>query len=249
MTRRSITQAQDSWFMNAPATRSVLVVEDDPDVRRAVSNGLTLNDFEVRAAASAEAARAALATEQPDVIVLDVGLPGASGIDLCGELRAQEIDVPILILSARSSVGDRVAGLQAGADDYLVKPFDLVELVARLEALLRRSGIGSQPPRSRDLLTVGGLTVDVERRAATTADCRLELTRREFDVLAAFATNQGIVLSRMRLLELVWGYDFEVDTNVVDVFVSSLRKKMAAARLPKMIQTVRGVGFTMDASQ
>ena len=161
--------------------------------------------------------------QQPlDVVVLDVGLPKMSGIELCSALRRQEIDIPILILSAHDAVGDRVTGLQAGADDYLVKPFELSELVARLAALLRRAEIR---PGATTVLRLGNLRVDTERRRPHVATELLDLTRREFDLLAAFATNPGVVLSRVRLLELVWGYDFDVDTNVVDVFVGYLRPR------------------------
>ena len=150
---------------------------------------------------------------------------------------------PVLILSARDSVGDRVAGLQAGADDYLVKPFDLGELVARVNALLRRANRG---PGSTTLIQIGPLAIDPDRRVATAFDTRLDLTRREFDLLQTLAANRRIVLSRLQLLELVWGYDFDVDTNVVDVFVGQLRRKLAAAGLDGAIATVRGVGFVMD---
>ncbi len=162
-----------------------------------------------------------------DVVVLDVGLPGISGIEVCQYLRRQEIDVPILILSARDEVGDRVAGLQAGADDYLVKPFDLSELVARVAALLRRSVLR---PTTTAVLRLGDLRIDADRRSAFVGDDLLDLTRREFDLLLALATNPGVVLSRLRLLELVWGYDFDVDTNVVDVFVGYLRRKLCRRR-------------------
>jgi DNA-binding response OmpR family regulator len=225
---------------------TVLVVEDDRDIRTAVEAGLMLNGFDVTTVGSAEAALDSIAAVSLDLLVLDVGLPGMSGIDLCSTLRSRDVTVPILILSARDQVGDRVAGLQAGADDYLVKPFDLTELVARLQALRRRARIDSTsdaPPRS---LTCGSLRIDPGRRIAETPTGRLDLTRREFDLLLALVRNRRIVLSRTQLLEMVWGYDFDVDTNVVDVFVGYLRKKLQAVGLPKSISTVRGVGFVMD---
>jgi two-component system, OmpR family, response regulator PrrA len=258
------------------ASGAVLVVEDDADVRSAIATGLEVNGFSVVALDSAEAALAEITGRLPDLIVLDVGLAGMSGIDLCAALRSRQIDVPILVLSARDEVGDRVAGLQAGADDYLVKPFDLTELVARLQALLRRAGTAaasgpsssstssststssssesrsasssSRSASSSSRLVFGSLSIDLDRRIAETPDTRLELTRREFDLLAVLAQHRGIVLSRIQLLELVWGYDFEADTNVVDVFVGYLRKKMSSAGLPKLISTVRGVGFVMERS-
>jgi DNA-binding response OmpR family regulator len=165
-----------------------------------------------------------------------------SGVELCTRLRGLDVDTPILILSARDQVGDRVAGLQAGADDYVVKPFSLDELAARLHALLRRArptiGVMS-------VLAAGPLWIDLDRRVAKVNEQRLDLSRREFDLLAAFVGNPSIVLSRVRLLELVWGYDFDVDTNVVDVFVGYLRRKLDAAGAPSVLETVRGVGFVL----
>jgi two-component system response regulator PrrA len=198
----------------------------------------------VTVAADGETAVQAVIDKLYDVVVLDVGLPGITGIEVCQSLRRQEIDVPILILSARDEVGDRVAGLQAGADDYLVKPFDLTELVARVAALLRRSVLR---PTTTAVLRLGDLRIDADRRSAFVGDDLLDLTRREFDLLLALATNPGVVLSRLRLLELVWGYDFDVDTNVVDVFVGYLRRKLSAAGLPPLIAPVRGVGFVFGA--
>jgi two-component system response regulator PrrA len=221
----------------------VLVVEDDDAVRDAIRSGLVLNGYEVTVAPDGESAVASIVSKLYDVVVLDVGLPGISGIEVCRHLRRQEIDIPILILSARDQVGDRVAGLQAGADDYLVKPFDLSELVARIAALLRRSVLR---PTTTAVLRLGDLRIDSDRRSAFVGDDTLDLTRREFDLLLALATNPGVVLSRLRLLELVWGYDFDVDTNVVDVFVGYLRRKLSAAGLPPLISTVRGVGFVFE---
>jgi two-component system response regulator PrrA len=223
---------------------SVLVVDDDEPVRDAVERGLALHGFQVVGAPDAETATTLIARRRPDLLVLDIGLPGISGIELCRRLRDVDVEVPILMLSARDQVGDRVEGLQAGADDYLVKPFALDELVARVQALLRRS---RTPAAAVGARVAGALWVDVDRRIATVHGNRLELSKREFDLLAAFAANSGIVLSRIRLLELVWGYDFEVDTNVVDVFVGYLRRKLDAAGMPGAIETVRGVGFVLRA--
>ncbi|MEM9614488.1 MAG: response regulator transcription factor [Actinomycetota bacterium] len=235
----------------------VLVVEDDESVRRAVTDGLAATGFGVEAAASAEEALDGLAAAAVDLIVLDIGLPGMSGLDLCRRLRADDDGVPILILSARDAVADRVEGLQVGADDYLVKPFDLSELVARLQALHRRA----QPAASaaavladgagggdREILALRGLRIDIGRRTATIGHQPLDLTRREFDLLATLAHNRDLVLSRYTLLEKVWGYDFDVETNVVDVFVGYLRKKLAATGHTDIIRTVRGVGFVIDSS-
>jgi two-component system, OmpR family, response regulator PrrA len=231
---------------SSSSTAHVLVTEDDESVRVALQRGLTLHGFSVDAVADAEQAIQRIGRRRPDVLVADVGLPGMSGIDLCGRLRALDIDLPILILSARDQVTDRIAGLAAGADDYLVKPFDLDELTLRLRALLRRAR--TSPHGATSTLTAGPLWIDIDRRAAHVDGKSLALSRREFDLLATLASNPGIVLSRIRLLEIVWGYDFEVDTNVVDVFVGYLRRKLEALGAPAMIETVRGVGFVLRAS-
>ncbi len=231
---------------SSSSTAYVLVTEDDESVRVALQRGLTLHGFNVDAVADAEQAIQRIGRRRPDVLVADVGLPGMSGIDLCGRLRALDIDLPILILSARDQVTDRIAGLAAGADDYLVKPFDLDELTLRLRALLRRAR--TSPHGATSTLTAGPLWIDIDRRVAHIDGKSLALSRREFDLLATLASNPGIVLSRIRLLEIVWGYDFEVDTNVVDVFVGYLRRKLEALGAPAMIETVRGVGFVLRAS-
>jgi two-component system, OmpR family, response regulator PrrA len=222
----------------------VLVVEDDDAVRSAVDRGLGVHGFDVSSVADAESAIEVVARRRPDVMIVDIGLPGMSGVELCTRLRGLDVDTPILILSARDQVGDRVAGLQAGADDYVVKPFSLDELAARLHALLRRArptmGVTS-------VLAAGPLWIDLDRRVAKVNEERLDLSRREFDLLGAFVANPSIVLSRVRLLEMVWGYDFDVDTNVVDVFVGYLRRKLDAAGAPSLLETVRGVGFVLRA--
>lgn len=226
-----------------PPGATVLLVEDDDSVRSAVSRALDVHGLHVVGSDSAEHAMTEAARRLPDLMIVDIGLPGMSGIDLCSGLRANGVDVPILILSARDQVGDRVEGLRAGADDYLVKPFDLDELVARINALLRRAARPVSAPTSAS--SVNGLWIDHDRRSAAFACTALDLSRREFDLLAALAQNAGIVMSRIRLLELVWGYDFDVDTNVVDVFISYLRRKLAAAGAPDLISTVRGIGFVL----
>jgi two-component system response regulator PrrA len=228
--------------VNSADAGRVLVVEDDDAVRAAVDRGLGVHGFAVSSVADAESAMALVARRRPDVMIVDVGLPGMSGIELCTRLRGLDVDTPILILSARDQVGDRVAGLQAGADDYVVKPFSLDELAARVHALLRRA---RSTATATSVLAAGPLWIDLDRRVATADDKRLDLSRREFDLLAVFAANPGIVLSRIRLLELVWGYDFDVETNVVDVFVGYVRRKLDAAGARGVIETVRGVGFVL----
>jgi DNA-binding response OmpR family regulator len=236
---------EDDGIVSEPR---VLVVDDDAAIREALERALRGEGFGVDTAPGGRAALAAVASRPPAAIVLDVGMPDLNGRAVCARLRADGVRTPILILSARDEVADRVAGLQAGADDYLVKPFAVEELVARLHALLRR-GANEDPdgPDPSAPVAVGDLTVDPAGRSARRGERELDLTRREFDLLEALARNAGIVMSRERLLELVWGYDWETDGNVVDVFVSYLRRKLEADGEPRMIQTVRGVGFTVRA--
>ena len=226
----------------------ILVVDDEAPIREALERALRLEGFAVECAPGGRTALEAVARRPPAAIVLDVTMPDMNGRAVCARLRADGIRTPIMILSARDEVEDRVAGLQAGADDYLVKPFAVEELVARLQALLRRSAAESGDGGAGETVTelvVGDLVVDPAGRTVTRGGREIELTRREFELIEVFARNPGIVLERDRLLELVWGYDWAADTNVVDVFVSYLRRKMEAEDEPRMIQTVRGVGFVL----
>ena len=224
-----------------PAPR-VMVVDDDPDVRTSLARGLRLSGFEVAVAADGPQALRGLAVDGADAVVLDVNMPGMDGVEVVTRLRAGRDDTPVCVLSARDTVDDRITGLEAGADDYLVKPFDLAELVARLRALLRRrAAAATGSPEVR----VGPLRVDPAGRQVSIGGREVELTRREFDLLAVLAENHGVVLSRTRLLDLVWGYDFDVDTNVVDVFVGYLRRKLEAGGEGRVVHTVRGIGFVL----
>jgi DNA-binding response OmpR family regulator len=226
----------------------VLVVDDDAAIREALDRALRGEGFAVRAAPGGRDGLAAVAAWAPDAIVLDVAMPDLNGRAVCARLRADDVRTPILILSARDQVEERVAGLQAGADDYLVKPFALPELVARLEALLRRAretAALAPPPEPEPDLVAGDLVLSPSARAARRGDRPLDLTRREFDLLETLMRNVGIVLSRERLLELVWGYDFAAEGNVVDVFVGYLRRKTEAGGAPRLLHTVRGVGFVL----
>ena len=218
----------------------VLVVDDEASVREALERALRLEGFAVQTAGGGRAALEAVRARPPAVIVLDVTMPDLDGVAVVRRLRADGLDVPVCILSARDDVDDRVRGLQAGADDYLVKPFALAELTARLHALLRRHGVSGDGP-----LVVDELVVDPRRRVATRAGRDLELTPREFALLEVFARHPGIALSREQLLALVWGYAVEVETNVVDVFVGYLRRKLEAGGAPRLLQTVRGVGWAL----
>ncbi|MFC5906558.1 response regulator transcription factor [Streptacidiphilus monticola] len=223
----------------------VLVVDDDAAIRRSLRRGLTLSGFEVETADGGRAALARLADAPPDVLVLDVAMPDLGGTEVCRALRASGDDMPVLMLSALDELADRVAGLESGADDYLVKPFALQELVLRLRALLRRRP-GTSAGAGR--LTVGGLVVDADAHAVTYLGAPVQLTRREFALLEVLARNAGLVLTRDQLLDRVWGYDFEVRTDVVDTFVSYLRRKLEADGRPRLVHTVRGVGFVLRAA-
>jgi DNA-binding response OmpR family regulator len=216
------------------------VVDDEPAIRRALDRALRHEGFTVRTASGGRAALAAIAEAAPDVIVLDIAMPDLDGVKVTTRLRADGIDVPICVVSARDEVDDRIAGLQAGADDYMVKPFALPELVARLHALLRRRPQAPSVP-----VTVGDLHVDPARRQVRRRSRPIELTRREFDLLETFVRHPGLVLTRAQLLTNVWGYDFEVDSNVVDVFVGYLRRKLEADGEARLLHTVRGVGFVL----
>lgn len=221
--------------------RSVLVVDDDPAIVAALERGLALEGFEVASASGGMAALDAVASSAPEIMVLDVNMPDLDGVAVATRLRRDGYDLPICILSARDEISDRVAGLEAGADDYLVKPFALPELVARLRALLRRQA----PPDDSAPIRAGDVVVDPARRVVRRGDRILDLTRREFDLLEALVDNAGLVLSRPQLLERVWGYDFDVDSNVVDVFIGYLRKKLEADGESRVIATVRGIGFRL----
>jgi DNA-binding response OmpR family regulator len=218
----------------------VLVADDDEAIRIALERALRLEGFAVEVAEDGRRALELVDEHRPEVIVLDVVMPHLSGVRVVSRLRERGIDTPVCILSARDETEDRVAGLEAGADDYVVKPFELEELVARLRALLRRA-----PSTDTDLIRIGDLIVDPSQRIASRSGRAVELTRREFELLEELARHRGVVLSRQQLLERVWGYDFEVDGNVVDVFVGYLRRKLEADGEPRIIHTVRAVGFVL----
>jgi DNA-binding response OmpR family regulator len=220
---------------------TVLIVDDDAVLRRSLARALRLAGFTTDVAEGGRDALARIAAGRPDVVVLDVSMPDLSGTEVCRRLRSDGNEVPVVMLSALDEADDRISGLQAGADDYLVKPFVTAELELRLKALLRR-----RPPAT-GVLRVGDLVVDADTRTARRNGAELDLTRREFDLLEVLARNQGVVLSRDRLLELVWGYDFDVGTNAVDTFVSYLRRKTEAGGTSRLIHTVRGIGFLMRA--
>jgi DNA-binding response OmpR family regulator len=219
----------------------VLLVDDDEAIRRSVAEGLELEGFEVVLASGGRAALAAVETVAPAVVVLDLAMPDLDGLEVLRRLREAGQDLPVCILSARDEVDDRVRGLEAGADDYVVKPFALEEVAARLHALLRRR---PAPPSGR--LEVGDLVVEPAAARATRGGRNLELTRRELELLALFVRRPGEILTRRDLHEEVWGYTFDPGTNVADVFVGYLRRKLEAGGEPRILHTVRGVGFMLQ---
>lgn len=243
-----VIQASSSRTGVAGDGPDVLVVDDDAGILRSLQRALTLEGFSPRTADGGLAALNAVRRQPPDVMILDIGMPDVDGAAVARRLRADGHDFPICVLSARDEVTDRVAGLEAGADDYVVKPFALEELVARLHALLRRAGAASASG-GQQAMVVGDLVVDPARRLVTRAGREIELTRREFDLLEALAAHPSIVLSRSQLLEMVWGYDFAADGNVVDVFVGYLRRKTEAEGEPRMIHTKRGIGFVLRPAE
>ena len=218
----------------------ILVVDDDPSICEALERGFRLEGFAVRIATNGEAAIQEIELTEPALLILDINMPQVDGIQVIKYIRSKSIDLPVCVLSARDEIQDRVLGLEAGADDYLIKPFAFAELLARVRALLRRSGVESSKS-----LTLGELKVDPLTREVTYFDNQLILTRKEFELLYTLASNPGIVFTREQLLDKVWGYDFEVQTNVVDVFVGYLRKKMEDTGNERLIETVRGVGFVL----
>ena len=214
----------------------VLVVDDDEAVRSALTHALRRDGYEVSTATDGRTALAALLRSRPGAVVLDVLMPEPGGLEVCRAIRARGDDTPILMLTARDLVSDRVAGLDAGADDYLAKPFALEELRARLRALLRRSGAGT------DLLRFGGVELDLAAHRASRDGARLQLTKTEFALLELFVRNPGRVLSRTQIFESVWGDDFGPESNGLWVYIGYLRRKLGE---PRLIQTVRGIGYVL----
>jgi two-component system, OmpR family, response regulator MprA len=223
------------------ATGRVLVVEDDEAIVDVLRRMLRQEGHEVRAAVDGADALRVAEEFLPDLVVLDLGLPGLDGVEVCRRLRA-ESDVPILILTARSELDVRVEGLDSGADDYLVKPFERQELLARMRALMRR-----RPPRGSATLVVGDLRLNSDRQEVTRGDRELDLTNREFELLEYLMRNERLVISRERLLEEVWDYDPMAMTNTIDVFVSNLRRKLEEGGEPRLLHTKRGAGYVLRA--
>jgi two-component system response regulator MprA len=218
----------------------VLVVDDEPAVRESISRGLRFEGYQVEVACDGFGALDAIRAHRPDLVVLDVMMPGLDGVETCRRLRITGERVPVLMLTARRSVGDRVAGLDAGADDYLVKPFALEELLARVRALLRRVD-----PGESDKMAFADLTVDPDDHSAWRGGRAIELTRTEFELLAVLLRNASRVVTRSALYTDVWGYDFGTKSNSLDVYIGYLRRKLEAGGEPRLVHTVRGIGYVL----
>ena len=224
----------------------VLVVDDDRAVRDSLRRSLEFNGYDVSLASDGAEGLVAIGAQHPDVVVIDVMMPRLDGIETTRALRAAGNDVPVLVLTARDAVGDRVEGLDAGADDYLTKPFALEELLARLRALLRR--VVPDDDADGEVLTFADLTMDVASRDVSRGGRPIELTRTEFTLLEMFLRRPRRVLDRSFILEEVWGYDFPTSANSLEVYVGYLRRKTEAEGEPRLIQTVRGVGYVLKES-
>lgn len=221
------------------ASPLLLIVEDDRGVRESLARALEFEGYAVRTAPDGVEALRAIASEDPDAVILDVMMPGFDGMEVARKVRAKGNAVPILMLTARHEVGDRVQGLDAGADDYLVKPFSLDELLARIRALLRRGGVSGE----RGCMELADLRMDPAARTVIRGDREIDLTKTEFDLLELLVFNQGIVVTRDVIYDRIWGYDFETTSNSLDVYIGYLRRKLESAGEQRLVHTVRGVGY------
>ncbi|MCX4915596.1 MULTISPECIES: response regulator transcription factor [unclassified Streptomyces] len=228
-------------------TQRILIVDDEPAVRDALRRSLAFEGYDTEVAVDGADALEKATAYQPDLVVLDIQMPRMDGLTAARRMRGAGTTTPILMLTARDTVGDRVTGLDAGADDYLVKPFELDELFARIRALLRRSSYaasaGAVP--EDDALTFGDLRMDLSTREVTRAGRPVELTRTEFTLLEMFLAHPRQVLTREQILKAVWGFDFEPSSNSLDVYVMYLRRKTEAGGEPRLVHTVRGVGYVL----
>jgi len=225
----------------------ILIADDDRAIRDALERAIGLEGYEVELVNDGVAALEAVARIAPDLLILDVMMPSLDGLGVCRALRNQGDRTPILILTARTEVSDRVSGLDAGADDYLPKPFALDELLARMRALLRRTT--TESGSEAENLTAADILIEESSRRAWRGDRELELTKTEFDLLALLVRNAGIVLSHTTIYEDIWGYDFGPDSKSLAVYVGYLRRKTEADGETRLVQTVRGIGYTLREQQ
>ncbi len=223
----------------------VLVIDDDEEIRASLRRSLAFEGFKVTLAADGEEALRSIRDDRPDLAVLDIMMPGLDGLEVVRRLRLADEQLPVIMLTARDAVPDRVTGLRAGADDYLVKPFDFDELLARIEALLRRASIANQEESAHETLRYADLVVDLSGRTVRRGERDIHLTTREFDLLVLFLHNPEKVLPRSTIMARIWGDDFFGDSNVLEVFVGNVRRALEAEGEPRLIQTVRGVGYVL----
>ena len=221
----------------------ILVVDDDTSIRESLVRALQLEKYEVSAASDGARGLDAVKNEQPDAIVLDVMMPTIDGITMCRVLRSEKNRVPILMLTARTETSDRVAGLDAGADDYLPKPFALEELLARLRALLRRSNVADHEGAGSDVLQLDTLRIDSAARRVWRGDVEVELSKTEFELLELLVRNAGIVLEHSTIYDRIWGYDFGPDSKNLAVYIGYIRRKIDIDGESRLIHTVRGIGY------
>jgi two-component system response regulator MprA len=224
----------------------VLIADDDRAIREALTRALGLEGYDVVQASDGNTALSLIESAQPDVAILDVMMPNIDGLTVCRVLRAERNRLPVLMLTARTEPPDRVAGLDAGADDYLAKPFDLDELLARLRALLRRTKFGDDP--DGDAVQLADLRLDSTARRVWRGEREIELSKTEFELLELLLRNQGIVLDHSTIYDRIWGYDFGPDSKNLAVYISYLRRKLELPGEAKLIHTVRGVGYSARAS-
>ena len=228
----------------------ILIVEDEPSIAGFVRRGLHFEGYDVDVVVDGAGALRMLRDSPPDLLVLDVMVPGVDGLEIARRVRAAEAGegspaIPILMLTARDAIADRVTGLRAGADDYLIKPFDFDELLARIEALLRRASTATQSPPSREILSFADLTADLGGRTVRRGERDVHLTAREFDLLTLFLRHPERVLPRATIMTRIWGDDFYGDSNVLEVVIANMRRALEAEGERRLLQTVRGVGYVL----
>ena len=225
-------------------SNKILLIEDEPQISSFISRGLRREGFEIITAADGRSGLDLAFAELPDVIILDIMLPDIDGLNVCRQIREGELQTPILMLTAKDAIPDRVAGLEAGADDYLGKPFAFEELLARVRALSRRRA----PIESDSPLSFEDLTLNPSTRMAKRGERNIELTAKEYDLLELFMRHPNQVLTRDQIYDRIWGYDFGGESNIIEVYIRYLRSKLEAGDEPRLLHTIRGVGYALRPS-